>query len=244
MIKKIFYILLAVSLAVYILFGILLPKRQLDTKVCENVQIVITDTLDRYFISKKEIESMLKNSGLYPKGKVLKDINTGQIEDKLEENNLIKKVQAYKTIAGTVKIKVYQKIPLMRVMSVYGDFYVDTEAEIMPVNGKYAAYVPLVSGYVDKEFARKELFLLVNYLRDSKFWDAQIEQIYVHPDKNLELTPRIGNHQILLGDISDFEEKFQHLRLFYEQVMDKVGWNRYSMINLKFKNQIVCTKRQ
>lgn len=27
------------------------------------------------------------------------------------------------------------------------------------------------------------------------------------------------------------------------QAIPKVGWEKYSMINLKYKNQIVCTKK-
>jgi cell division protein FtsQ len=53
----------------------------------------------------------------------------------------------------------------------------------------------------------------------------------------------VGNHQILLGSLDDFEKKLKHLRLFYEQVIPKMGWEKYSVINLKYRNQIVCTKK-
>ncbi|MCD7935525.1 MAG: cell division protein FtsQ, partial [Tannerellaceae bacterium] len=33
------------------------------------------------------------------------------------------------------------------------------------------------------------------------------------------------------------------LQVFYEQAIPKVGWDKYSLINLKFKDQIVCTKK-
>ena len=71
----------------------------------------------------------------------------------------------------------------------------------------------------------------------------RIEQIYVHPDKEVELIPRVGNHRILLGTFDHFEEKLANLRLFYEQAIPKMGWEKYSIINLKYRNQIVCTKR-
>ncbi len=242
MVKKIFYILSAVLLLAYILFGIFSPKEQFDKIPCKEVQIVIADTLDRHFISDKEISSMIRNAGLYPKGKKMSEINTDLIEKKIEENKLIKDAQAYKTQSGIVKIEITQKIPVMRVMGTSGDYYIDNEGGIMPVVSNFAAYVPLVTGYADKEFAKKNLFHLADYLQKNKFWDAQIEQIYVYPNKDIELTPRVGNHQILLGSLDGFEEKLDNLRLFYEQALDKVGWNRYSKINLKFKNQIVCTK--
>ena len=40
-----------------------------------------------------------------------------------------------------------------------------------------------------------------------------------------------------------FRNKFEKLKVFYRYGLGKVGWDRYSMINLKYHNQVVCTKR-
>ena len=65
----------------------------------------------------------------------------------------------------------------------------------------------------------------------------------MHPDQEVELVPRVGNHRIMLGTLEGFEEQLAYLKLFYEQAIPKMGWEKYSMINLKYKNQIVCTKK-
>ena len=70
-----------------------------------------------------------------------------------------------------------------------------------------------------------------------------IVQIYVDEKNNVELIPRVGNHNIILGDASDLENKLEKLMIFYKKGLSKTGWNEYSTINLKYKNQIVCTKR-
>jgi len=88
-----------------------------------------------------------------------------------------------------------------------------------------------------------DLFRLVQFINGSKFWKAQIEQIYINQKKEIELVPRVGNHTIILGSVDDLREKFENLEAFYEQGLSKYGWNKYKTINLKFKNQIVCTKR-
>jgi cell division protein FtsQ len=64
----------------------------------------------------------------------------------------------------------------------------------------------------------------------------------VYVDKDLELIPRVGNHTIILGNVSDLQEKFNKLMIFYKEAMPKVGWNKYKTLNLKYKNQIVCKK--
>ncbi len=43
--------------------------------------------------------------------------------------------------------------------------------------------------------------------------------------------------------LDDYETKLQNLKLFYDQAIPIVGWEKYSVISLKYKNQIVCTKK-
>jgi cell division protein FtsQ len=242
MINKIATLLLAALLSGYILFSILSPKKQPDEARCRNVQIVIADTLDKAFISPLQVTAILADAQLHPTGKPLKDIRTADMEAKLQENPFVKEAQVYKTPSGIVKIKLYQRTPLLRVMSAGENYFIDSEGKIIPAALRVAAYVPVVTGHVDRKFAQSKLYDLACFLHDNKFWAMQIQQIHVHPNHDIELTPRIGNHQILLGKITGFEEKLEHLRLFYQQALNNVGWNRYSKINLKYKNQIVCTK--
>ncbi|UTW64334.1 hypothetical protein KFE98_09400 [bacterium SCSIO 12741] len=89
----------------------------------------------------------------------------------------------------------------------------------------------------------KELFDLALYIHQNPFWKAQISQVYVNDNGEFELQPRVGNHSILLGKANRLEEKFDKLLLFYQQGLSKTGWNEYSTLNLKYKNQVVCTKR-
>jgi cell division protein FtsQ len=77
-------------------------------------------------------------------------------------------------------------------------------------------------------------------LDSSEFWKAQIEQIYIGND--VELVPLAGSHIIVLGNFQDIDEKMNKLLVFYQHGLNKVGWNIYETINLKYKNQIVCSK--
>ncbi len=61
------------------------------------------------------------------------------------------------------------------------------------------------------------------------------------PQGDVELFPKVGNHVILMGRVSDLEDKFQRLYVFYRMGLNKVGWNKYNVINIKYKNQVVCS---
>jgi cell division protein FtsQ len=208
------------------------------------MKIDIVDTLDRHYLTDNAIRDVIVNAGLLPVGKNLSAINTQAIEKKLTENRLIKRAECYKTVDGTLRIKVYQRAPVLRIFSTTGSYYVDNDGEKMPVPGNFAAYLPVASGTIDDEFAKKQLFEFALFLQHDKFWNAQIKQIYVNPNGDVELTPAVGNHQIILGKMENYKENLEKLRLFYEKGLSKFGWNNYSIINLKYKNQVVCTKRK
>ena len=212
-------------------------------KVCQDLQVVVKDSLDKHFVSESDLVSILKKAGLNPLNKPMDDINTEKIEEELKKNEMIARIEAYKTPSGIVKLEVEQKIPILRVISPRGNFYVDNLGTTMPVSFRYVADVPLVSGYVEKELAVTDLYKFALFLQENEFWNNQIEQIYVHPDNEVELIPRVGNHRIVLGSFDNYEEKLDNLRLFYDKVIPKIGWEKYSIINLKYKDQIVCTKR-
>lgn len=245
MFKKILFILIASLLFAYLLFALFyLNPGANETSVCKELRIAIADTLDRHYLTDVEISNSLKNAGLFPVGKELKTINTTAIENKLEENRLIKQAECYKTINGTVRIKIYQRIPILRIFSTNGSYYIDSEGEKMPVPRNFAAYIPVASGFIEDEYAKKQLYEFAQFLQHDRFWNSQIKQIYKAPNGDLELTPAVGNHQIILGKMEDYKENLEKLRLFYEKGLNKIGWDRYSIINLKFKNQVVCTKRE
>lgn len=88
-----------------------------------------------------------------------------------------------------------------------------------------------------------DLAAFANYIHSDDFWDNQIEQVYVEYDKNKErvvtLIPRVGEQRIYLGPITDYDKKLKRLRKFYEQGLSVVGWNKYSVLNLEYDNQVV-----
>ncbi|EJW94199.1 cell division protein FtsQ, partial [gut metagenome] len=195
------------------------------------------DSLEKHFVSEGDLISILKHADLNPIQRAMNDVNTEEIEQELLKNEMIANVEAYKTPSGIVKMEVMQKIPIIRIMSATGNYYVDNMGTTMPISRRYAAHVPIASGFVEKEFAVTDLYKFALFLQENEFWNDFIEQIYVFHDQEVELIPKVGNFRIMLGTIDDFRYKLDNLKLFYEQAIPKVGWEKYSMINLKYKNQ-------
>lgn len=107
----------------------------------------------------------------------------------------------------------------------------------------------------EKKLHQNYIFLLklinfVKLLDDDPFWNAQVVQINVRGNDNapqwkepdIELIPRMGNHLIALGTVDRVREKLDKLTLFYRNVLDYEGWDTYRLIDIRYRNQIVCRK--
>lgn len=240
---RVITILIGLLLFLYIAFATYFFKDVRRSDTCKAIEIVVKDSLDKHFVTEADLMSFLKREKMYPVNKPMSEINTEKIEEALLTNEMIARIEAYKTPSGIIKLEVEQKMPILRVIGTKGNFYVDNKGTLMPVSNRYVAHVPIASGYVEKQLAITELYNFALFLQQDKFWNAQVEQIYIHPDGEVELIPRVGNFRIVLGMFDGYKEKLDNLKLFYDKVVPKMGWEKYSIINLKYKNQIVCTKR-
>jgi len=169
----------------------------------------------------------------------------------------------YKTVNGELKVDVKQRKPIARIFpNDQKSYYLGETGQLIPKSHKYAARLLVVNGNLEEPFDKRylynyatlndtlknktlldDIYKLTKYIDKSEFWKAQIEQVYVNKVSDFELIPKVGNHKIVFGGIENLEAKFEKLLIFYEKGLSKTGWNEYSEINLKYKNQVVCKKR-
>lgn len=240
---RVLSIVVAALLAAYVAAMAFFFRDVKEDGMCADVQVVLRDSLEKHFVTEGDVVYLLKKAGIYPVDQPMKEINTEKIERKLIAYDMISNIEAYKTPSRMIKLEVEQKMPILRVNSTSGNYYVDNRGSVMPLSRHYVAHVLVASGYIDKELATGDLYHFARFLQENEFWNDQIDQVYVDADNEIELIPLVGNHKILLGSFDDYQKKLENLKLFYEQAIPKVGWEKYSLINLKYRNQIVCTKR-
>ena len=91
-----------------------------------------------------------------------------------------------------------------------------------------------------------KLINFVEWLEEDSFWQAEIVQIVAKTmpsgDLELDLIPRSGNYTIQFGRIEKVEQKLDKLLRFYEEGLNNRGWDCYSIINVKYDGQVVCSK--
>jgi cell division protein FtsQ len=220
---------------------------------CIDVRILIPGADN--FIEREEVDAILKQTQGELIGRDLEQINLHDIEDQMKANPYIALAKVYADMDGVINIEVKQRQPLLRIINANNqDFYVDIEGLKMPVSPNFTANVIVANGAIYEGYNGKvdtlktqlatELYRTAHYIKLDTLWDAQIEQIFVNADHDIELVPRVGNQRIILGNADSLEVKMNNLLTFYKKAMPKVGWDTYKTINVKYTNQIVCEKNK
>ena len=140
--------------------------------------------------------------------------------------------------------QLWQYEPVIRIMDETGSYYVDSTGVILDNSLYNAADVIIATGNIKDSVQVNQLHELALKFRQDAFWNAQMEQINIEPNGEWVLIPRVGQYEIKLGLPNRLDVKLENLKLFYQKALPKVGWERYSSINLKYKNQIVCTIKE
>lgn len=242
--KKIGESVAVLLLTAYTIFAISMFSNKDEYTTCKGVVIDIKDSTDKQFLTKGDIMRYLNEEDQLPTGKEMKDINTTKLEREMQKRmSSIKRIDCYKTPDEQIYIKVTQRTPVVRVMTGTETYYIDEDNKRMPSTAYHPAYVLIATGRISEKMATGELFEFANYISKDKFWNAQIEQIDFDYHENVTLIPRIGLHQINFGKLDDYEKKLDKLKKLYVKAFNKDGWNKYKEINLKYDNQVVCTKK-
>ncbi|MEC8273500.1 MAG: hypothetical protein VXZ76_01530, partial [Bacteroidota bacterium] len=214
-----------------------------SNKICIDYRINLIDE-NTSLMTRGEIILLMESIQDSIVGATITEVPIYEIERKIESLNNVQNAEVYFNMEGMLYIDVIQKKAIVRISPKEGkDFYMDSEGSIFGLSHNYTEHLLIANGNIQDSTDYMTVLGLAKYLSSDSLWNAQIVQIYLKENKEIELVPRVGNHTILLGDITNYQEKLRKLYLFYEKGVNQVGWNDYKEINLKFRNQIVCVKR-
>jgi cell division protein FtsQ len=116
----------------------------------------------------------------------------------------------------------------------------------MPLSEKYIHYTTIVTNVpVLKDDSignalKAQIAALVTRIDKDSFWRAQISQVIVTNDRTFELVPVLGSQRIIVGDTSRLDEKFDNLLSFYKKVLNRIGWEKYQTLDLRYAGQVVA----
>ncbi|MBQ0030677.1 MAG: hypothetical protein KBT32_09600 [Bacteroidales bacterium] len=249
-IHRIAVLVFSIILAAYAMFAWCHANHEWSTSICKSIKVTIEDSTDIQFIRESDVKDAMRS--LFEEdftGNNLKAINTTVIERKLKKHlSAVEEIKCFKSANSDLCINIKQRQPVLRVLTGNESYYVDSNGKKLPMPKTLdPVHVLVASGNIDENLATGELYDFAMLIREDKFWNAQIEQVFINNRKEAILTPRVGNHIVEFGKLEDdnvTKVKLGHLNKLYTKALPHQGWETYSKISLKYNNQIVCTKRK
>lgn len=224
-----------------------------DEKKCTGVNINISGVSDNFFVDKKDIIRLLTaRAGANPVGKPVGLFDLRSMEAALQRNIWVKSAQLFFDNNERLQVNVLEREPEARVFTTTGStFYLDTSIAILPLSEKFSARLPVFTNFpfngqrLNKSDSAllRSIVTISTSIQKNEFLMAMIDQVDITPQGTFEMIPKFGNTVIVFGDATDATEKFDKLLLFYKEVVVKAGWNKYTEINVRFKNQVVAKRK-
>lgn len=224
-----------------------------DTKQCRGIEVNISGVSNNFFIDKADVLKIINHfAGTGAVGKPIADFDLVKMESALKKDVWIKEAEMFFDNNEVLQVAVAEREPIARVFTPGGNtFYIDNTTKMLPLSEKFSARVPVFTGFPSEaRILTKPDSSLLGDIRDlstqiqaDSFLMAMIDQVDITSQRTFEMVPKIGNQVIVFGDASDAAAKFRKLKLFYKKVMLQMGWSKYSIINLQYKNQVVAKIR-
>ncbi|GGG95649.1 cell division protein FtsQ [Polaribacter pacificus] len=230
------FVLLFTSLI--FLFGF--SSRRNSEKKVKQISIEFADGF-KEFLTQEMVDKLLIQNQEPVQNKAKSIIDLQEIEHTVVSNPFIESASVYLTIDGLLKARVKQRTPIARVYSGGDMYYLDKEGVRVPLSNHYSARVLLVTGQFEAE-DDQEIKSFVQRILADDFLKKEIIGLHKTQKNEWVLDTRIGNQKIEFGSLERISVKFKKLKAFYNTTFEDQTINKYRTINLKYHNQVVCTK--
>jgi len=225
-------------------------NRKESHHVCRDVSISLKGSGEKFYIETEDVLHMIQRNGEL-KGKEIKLVNLSGMEKMLQTNPWIKDAELYFDNSDVLHVRVEEREPIARVFTTGGySFYIDSSGFRLPLLQKMSIRLPVVTGFIHggewnsaDSTLMQEVKEVAGFIYGNEFWNAQVGQIDITPNREFELIPVIGDHIIRIGHGEKVGEKLARLYVFYRQVLNKTGFSKYSVLDLRFDGQVVAQNK-
>ena len=208
---------------------------------CKELVCKIVDKDERSYVSEQELFTLLKQHNAYPVGEYLHRINLQHMENIIRQHPMVRTAECYTAEDGTARIRVTQRVPLLKVVTADEAYYIDTDRRKMPLRSSIRDTVPVAMGKVGFEMASTVLADFAEWVQEDDYWRARIEAIDVRLPKQVCIKQNGKQEDLMIGDLMGYEGKLEKAEVFYRRTasMEKP---RYRTLDLRYRGQVVARR--
>jgi cell division protein FtsQ len=235
-----------------VVFGLIaFAERMKGDVAVRDIQVKLENVHENHFLEEADIIDLMEFDHENLMGARLEKLNFKAMEKKIRIDPYIKNAEVYSDLKGNLTVKVELRRPIARMMRNDGpDGYIAEDGTIMPVSDKFTTRVILLSGDFVRTLLKqenmndseegKQLMTMLATINEDDFWRAQITELDIDSKGKVVFVPQVGDERIEFGRPDNLEVKFKKLRIFYKEIIPRVGWNKYDRVNLEYEGQIVA----
>lgn len=209
------------------------------TEPCRSIIYDIQDREARMYLTEQELNQLLQTEDIYPVGRQQNRVSLHRIESAVQHHPMVRTAECYLTPRFDVHVQLTQRVPLVRVQTEGGTYFIDTDRKVMPYRSAVQDQVLYVTGTVGPQLASTQLADFALWLQSNKYWHKQISHVYVQSPHMIYLYTTTGSPRILLGAMSGFEQKLSKMRTFQENSQDAVRDKHYTEYDIRFAGQVI-----
>lgn len=243
MVKRILAWVILALLTAYVVFAAIWAHAEASKNSCKGIDVHIVKGFTTDSVSRKGVMAEINR---YPEkliGAQIPTINTRQLEKYLREFPQFEDVSCSFTTDGRLQVKVTPMVPELRIFEDSVSYYINKDGKTMPSKASFFVDVPVVRGKFTKDFRPADILPVSRFIASDPVLDKLVGMIQADDADNIILVPRIHGHVINFGDTSRLPEKREALMAMYRKVLPYKGWNEYDTISVRFKGQVVATRR-
>ena len=206
-------------------------------------RIEVADSLGSGFVSQLEISQECDNIMQWVTARKRKEVDLNLLESHLRGSDKIEDVNVSLLNNGTILIDVVPMTPVARIFDTSTSYYINATGKRISADPRYHVDVPVVLGNFTDDRPSTRLLPMLHHIASHPELDALVSTVKQARNGDIIIVPTIRGHVVNFGDTSDVDNKFTRLREFYRQVMPVRGWETYDTIAVKWRGQVVATRR-
>lgn len=242
--KTVVKYVLCVLLLGYVAFAFAFVHDENAKRVCPGIDLRIEGNTLPDSVVLQGVNSQLAKYKYKLKGETLGNINLRRLENYLSNFSNFESVECSFNPDSRLRITV---IPIKAEVRVFNDkgesFYINRFGKRIKADAEFFVDVPVLIAPEKYDAIIPSALSVIRSTSNDPDLGPLVAAYKIDGPNDLIIIPRLQGHVLNFGDTTRIDEKKAAILTAYRKILPSKGWNTYDTISVKFKSQIVATRR-